>query len=193
MDIFFLILILVSVVIGILIGLLVSYLRKTPAEKPSQSPLAPKEGFNQRGIIWEDEEKNIIFEIDDKLLSAKDFFQMEPPIVQENVSPPPAPAPEESPPVSTPADSAQPESSMPEEEKINGVLSIVEQVDEILQEKLLNTHLSEKAIRLVEDPEKGMIVWVGLTSYDNVSDIPDPDISKIIKASVREWEIRSES
>jgi hypothetical protein len=68
--------------------------------------------------------------------------------------------------------------------------SIAAQIDEILQEKLVNTPLSQRAIRLMELPGKGMVVMVGLDQYDGVSSVPDPEIRELIRSCVAEWERR---
>jgi hypothetical protein len=70
--------------------------------------------------------------------------------------------------------------------------SIAAQIDEILQEKLENTPLAQRAIRLMELPGKGMVVMVGLDQYDGVSSVPDPEIRDLIRSCVAEWERRVE-
>jgi len=68
------------------------------------------------------------------------------------------------------------------------VLSMVQQIDEILQLKLANSPLANKGIRLQEAPGGGVIVMVGLNKYEGVSDVPDPAIKAILQAAVAEWE-----
>jgi hypothetical protein len=68
--------------------------------------------------------------------------------------------------------------------------SIVEQIDEILQEKLADTPHADKEIRLVEDPARGAIVWVGLDHYNGVEAVPDPAIKAILREAAAEWERR---
>lgn len=68
--------------------------------------------------------------------------------------------------------------------------SIAAQIDEILQEKLAGSEMQNRAIRLMEIPGKGMVVMVGLEQYQGVSEVPDPEIRELIKASVGEWERR---
>jgi hypothetical protein len=70
--------------------------------------------------------------------------------------------------------------------------SIAAQIDEILQEKLEDTPLAQRAIRLMELPGKGMVVMVGLDQYDGVSSVPDPEIRELIRSCVAEWERRVE-
>lgn len=66
--------------------------------------------------------------------------------------------------------------------------SIVAQIDEILQEKLENSPLSSRGVRLVEIPGQGIAVMVGLTRYNDVEDVPEEGIRNIIHEAVNEWE-----
>ena len=68
--------------------------------------------------------------------------------------------------------------------------SIAGQVDEILQEKLVESPLANRAIRLMELPGKGMVVMVGLNQYDGVDAVPDADVRALIRSAVSEWERR---
>ncbi len=68
--------------------------------------------------------------------------------------------------------------------------SIAAQIDEILQEKLKDSPLASRAIRLLELPNKGMVVMVGLDQYDGVEAVPDDDIRNLIRSAVVEWEKR---
>jgi hypothetical protein len=66
--------------------------------------------------------------------------------------------------------------------------SIVAQIDEILQEKLEGTAIKDRGIRLLELPNEGMVVMVGLEKFKDVEDIPNEDIRNVIHAAVEEWE-----
>lgn len=66
--------------------------------------------------------------------------------------------------------------------------SIVRQIDEILQKKLRASALENKAVRLIELPNKGMVVMVGTQQYDSVEAVPHEEIRSLIRESVREWE-----
>lgn len=66
--------------------------------------------------------------------------------------------------------------------------SIASQIDDILQEKLADSPLQNRAIRLMELPGKGMVVMVGLKQYDRIEDVPDEEIRKLIRSCVLEWE-----
>lgn len=69
--------------------------------------------------------------------------------------------------------------------------SIAEQIDEILQEKLLDSPLAERAIRLMEMPDKSIAVMIGLTKYAGLEAVPEEEIRSLIRSSVAEWERRT--
>jgi hypothetical protein len=68
--------------------------------------------------------------------------------------------------------------------------SIVGQIDSILQAHLEGTALGERGIFLTQSPEGGVNVYVGLTRYGGVDDVPDPEIKAAIRAAISEWEDR---
>lgn len=71
-------------------------------------------------------------------------------------------------------------------------LSIVEQIDEVLQEMLGASELAGRAIRLAEDPASGVVVRVGAEQYGDIDAVPDPEVRAIIRKAVAEWEQRAE-
>jgi hypothetical protein len=68
--------------------------------------------------------------------------------------------------------------------------SIVSQIDSILQARLEGTSLGERGIFLTQSPEGGVNVYVGLTRYNGVDDVPDAEIKAAIRAAISEWEDR---
>jgi hypothetical protein len=68
--------------------------------------------------------------------------------------------------------------------------SIVNQIDSILQAGLAGTPLEEKGVFLAESPEGGVMVYVGLTKYMGLDNVPDPEIKAAIRAAITEWENR---
>lgn len=66
--------------------------------------------------------------------------------------------------------------------------SIVTQIDTILQTHLQGTPLEERGIFLTESPEGGVAVYVGLTRYSGIDEVPDPEIKAVIRAAISEWE-----
>ena len=70
--------------------------------------------------------------------------------------------------------------------------SIVQQIDEILQDKLLLTDLAEQKIGLLEDPRKGVVVRIGAETFEGINSVPDGLVKELLKASVQDWEKRQE-
>jgi hypothetical protein len=105
---------------------------------------------------------------------------------------PAQPAPLQSTPV-PPAPSPQPTAPRPttiamEDRPIAPAGSIVTQIDSILQARIAGTPLEEKGVFLSQSPEGGVMVYVGLTKYMGVDEIPDPEIKAAIRAAITEWE-----
>jgi len=65
--------------------------------------------------------------------------------------------------------------------------SLAAQVDEILQEKLADSHLADRGIRIMDTPSADLVVMVGLNKYDGIEAVPDPEIQAIIRGAVAEW------
>lgn len=70
-------------------------------------------------------------------------------------------------------------------------LSIVEQINEVLQKRLAGTSLGRKAISLSESPAGGVIVQIGASRYEGIEAVPDPEVVAAIRAAIAEWETRS--
>jgi hypothetical protein len=66
--------------------------------------------------------------------------------------------------------------------------SIVGQIDSVLQEQLAGTPLEERGIFLAQSPDGGVMVYVGLTKYMAIDDVPDAEIKAAIRAAISEWE-----
>ena len=66
--------------------------------------------------------------------------------------------------------------------------SIVGQIDSVLQARLAGTPLAERGMFLTQSSEGGVNVYVGLTRYNGIDDVPDPEIKSIIRAAISEWE-----
>lgn len=76
----------------------------------------------------------------------------------------------------------------PVDEKNIRSLSIVAQIDTVLQMRLLDTPLAGKGIRLTESIVGSVEVYVGLNKYPSVDDVPDEAIKTAIRAAIAEWE-----
>jgi hypothetical protein len=66
--------------------------------------------------------------------------------------------------------------------------SIVGQIDAILQTRLVGTPLEERGIFLTQSPEGGVSVYIGLTRYNGIDDVPDAEIKAAIRGAIAEWE-----
>jgi len=66
--------------------------------------------------------------------------------------------------------------------------SIALQIDDILQTKIVGTPLASQGIRLMESPSGDLVVMVGLTLYEGVDDVPNPEIQRAIREAAAEWE-----
>jgi hypothetical protein len=75
--------------------------------------------------------------------------------------------------------------------KLPASKSIVGQIDDILQDKLVGTSLQDRRIRLIEIPGHGVAVKIGIDQYAAIDDVPDPEIKAIIRAAVKIWEGRA--
>jgi hypothetical protein len=76
----------------------------------------------------------------------------------------------------------------PVEEKPFSSLSIVGQIDSVLQSRLVNTPLFNRGIRLHESPKGAVEVFVGLQKFSSVDEVPDEAIKTAIRAAIAEWE-----
>jgi len=70
----------------------------------------------------------------------------------------------------------------------NASISIVEQINLILQERLAGTEFDRRGIKLTETKKEGVVVWVGNVSYMGIDLVPDAGVRAEIKAAVEAWE-----
>jgi hypothetical protein len=69
--------------------------------------------------------------------------------------------------------------------------SIVGQIDDILQEHLATSPYANKSIRLIESPNKGVVVVVGLAQYPGIDEVPETGVRTLIREAVSEWELKA--
>jgi hypothetical protein len=74
------------------------------------------------------------------------------------------------------------------EEKTSAPLTMVGQIDAILQERLAAGPLAGRGIKLVESPQGGVIVIVGTEKFNGVGDVTDPQIQAELRAAIAAWE-----
>jgi hypothetical protein len=66
--------------------------------------------------------------------------------------------------------------------------SMIGQIDSILQEHLAGTPLEERGVFLAQSPDGGVIVYVGLTKYMAIDDVPDAEVIAAIRTAIKAWE-----
>lgn len=66
--------------------------------------------------------------------------------------------------------------------------SMVEQIDEILQELLADSTLSSHSVRIIQDPQQGVVVLVDKQPYYGIDAVPDPEVQALIRTAVQRWE-----
>jgi len=67
-------------------------------------------------------------------------------------------------------------------------LSITQQINAILQDMLSTTELADKGIKLEENLEHGVDVFVGAEKYAGIEDVPYPQVRTLIQEAVKRWE-----
>ena len=123
------------------------------------------------------------------------------PVTSTSAPPPPAPmsvadtrqAPVAvpSPPSLTPRPAAPKERSAAKDDRPAAPAnSIVGQIDAILQERLVGTALEGRGVFLAQSPDGSVNVYVGLTRYAGIEDVPNEEIKTAIRAAISEWEIK---
>ena len=137
--------------------------------------------------VWKEEGSAPVYEISgeylDKEALPKEILNIV--TVHEELPQNPEPAPPQFVEESIPEAIQEPEDTDEGEIKM---LSIVDEINDILQRKLHGSPVAGKGIHLMENHNKEIRFWVGLESYNDVSKIPDTEIRKLIDDAVREWE-----
>ncbi len=67
-------------------------------------------------------------------------------------------------------------------------LSIVAEIDDILQSTIEATPLAERGLKLLETPSHTISVILDKHQYQSIDEVPDPNIQEIIHAVVKQWE-----
>ena len=68
-------------------------------------------------------------------------------------------------------------------------LTMIEQINHILQDELARSPLKGLYINLLELPE-GIVVWVDNQSYPGVDAVPEGEAKELIRMAVNKWERR---
>jgi len=110
-----------------------------------------------------------------------------PPPPKGQVQPQPRPVPV-TPSAPPPAPATPPGTIAKEDRPALAANSMIGQIDTILQSRLAGTPLEARGVFLAQSPEGGVNVYVGLTRYMGIDDVPDPEIKAVIRAAIAEWE-----
>jgi hypothetical protein len=80
-------------------------------------------------------------------------------------------------------------SNKPEEESLLPQLNLAEEIDKIVQARLLASPLaSTTELEISSDQAGGIRIKVNGAYYTSPDDIPDPEIKELIKVSIKQWE-----
>ena len=74
------------------------------------------------------------------------------------------------------------------EEITSSKLSMVEQIDRILQKKINGSSLEKFGIQLRTSINGSLLIHVGLDTYEWIDKIPDQAVQKIIREAIADWE-----
>jgi hypothetical protein len=72
-------------------------------------------------------------------------------------------------------------------------LTITQQISAILDDMLAGTDLEGKGIRLWENPDHGVDVFVGDEKFEGIEAVPYPQVRQVIRDAVLRWEQENES
>jgi hypothetical protein len=67
-------------------------------------------------------------------------------------------------------------------------LTIVEQINDIVEELSSTLSARERSVRLIDNGHQGVIVWVGMEKFSSVDEVPYPEVQGLIKTAVERWE-----
>jgi hypothetical protein len=145
--------------------------------------------------VWQEEGKAPVYEAEGKYIAKEDLPKDILNLITIHEQPAQEAAPAPQPPIEPlpePVQEVVPEEDDEDEEGEIKMLSVVDEVNDILQRKLHGSPLAGKGIHLMENHKQEIRFWVGLESFDDVEDIPDPEIRKLIDDAVKEWEQKRE-
>jgi hypothetical protein len=71
--------------------------------------------------------------------------------------------------------------------------TIAGQISLIIEKMLVDSPIKEKGIKLIENSNQGVDVWIGLEKFDGIDAIPYPDVQQLIREAVAQWEREMEA
>jgi hypothetical protein len=139
--------------------------------------------------IWKEEGKPPVYDMNGTYLEKEAL----PPEILNIISlhqdvPVQTPIPESPPPPVETEETTNIVSDEQEGEQEVKMLSVIDEVNDIIQKKLAGSPLAGKGIHLMENHNREIRFWVGLNSYSDVDEIPDQEIRQLIDEAVKEWE-----
>jgi hypothetical protein len=67
-------------------------------------------------------------------------------------------------------------------------LKLIEEIDALLQERLQERpDLARRKIRLAQDIEGQLLIYVGMQQYQSTDEIPDQEVSAFIRETIKMW------
>ncbi|MFN7035895.1 MAG: hypothetical protein ACK4SN_05965 [Bellilinea sp.] len=177
------------------------------AEKPAPKPAAeepytglPLERFNPLVRLYREKSTGkLVTEIDRKIYLSRETVPLEQLHTLREAAAtwnnwlgmekglPPAPEVKTAPPAAPLPDSSVLAAAVLPVDKPRAT-SIVGQIDEILQEMLVNSPFASRTIRLTQEANYGVIVWVDHERFNGIDAVPDAEIQTLIRAAVKKWE-----
>lgn len=69
--------------------------------------------------------------------------------------------------------------------------SMVEQIDDIVQDMLPHSTLAGRTLRVRSDIKEGVLVWLDGKSFAGIGEVDDPQAKALLQAAAAEWEKRT--
>lgn len=71
--------------------------------------------------------------------------------------------------------------------------TIAGQISLIIEKMLVDSPIKEKGIKLIENSNQGVDVWIGTEKFDGIDAIPYPEVQQLIRRAVTQWEKEMEA
>ncbi|MBN2257325.1 MAG: hypothetical protein JW704_05825 [Anaerolineaceae bacterium] len=205
-----------GIVIGLLLGFMINALRGDSSKRSSSPPEGTTRGIDNI-LLWHDRKNGrLVVDLDGSTFSRSDqmrsdqlarletcYGQLKRFLGGQDLTPEyTAPASVTQPPGrKPPIQTAQPEAISVEAPvimdkkaikqiipEIIKPLSIVGEIDEILQDMISSTPLVERGLKLVETPAHTISVWIDKQRYENIEDVPEDDVKQLLHDAIKKWE-----
>ena len=70
------------------------------------------------------------------------------------------------------------------------LLSMVQQIDTVLQRRLIGTPFEKIGLRLQDSLQGGLEVHIGNDKFESIDDVPNAEVKAAIRAAIAEWETK---